>query len=53
MNVPGRAEGNWSWRSTEELLSTADFHKLRDLARSSNRLRMLAKPAIEMAETAL
>ena len=53
MNVPGRAEGNWSWRSTEELLSTADFHKLRDLTRSSNRLRMLAKPAIEMAETAL
>jgi 4-alpha-glucanotransferase len=53
MNVPGRAEGNWSWRSTEELLSTADFHKLRDLTRSSNRLRMLAKPAIETAETAL
>ena len=53
MNVPGHAEGNWSWRSTEELLSTADFHKLRDLTRSSNRLRMLAKPAIEMAETAL
>src|SRR5262249_38393453 len=25
MNVPGRAEGNWSWRCTEELLSTADF----------------------------
>ena len=44
MNVPGRAEGNWSWRSTEELLSTADFRKLRDLTRSSNRLRMLAKP---------
>ena len=53
MNVPGRAEGNWSWRSTEELLSTADFHKLRDLTRSSNRLRMLAKPEIEMAGTAL
>ena len=53
MNVPGRAEGNWSWRSTEELLSTADFHKLRDLTRSSNRLPMLATPATEMAETAL
>jgi 4-alpha-glucanotransferase len=53
MNVPGRAEGNWGWRSTEELLSTADFHKLRDLTRSSNRLGMLAKPAIEMAMTAL
>ena len=53
MNVPGRAEGNWSWRCTEELLSTADFHWLRDLTRSSNRLRMLPNPAIEMAEAAL
>ena len=41
MNVPGRAEGNWSWRCTEELLSAADFHWLRDLTRSSNRLHML------------
>ena len=53
MNVPGRAEGNWSWRCTEELLSTADFHWLRDLTSSSNRLRMLPNPAIEMAEAAL
>jgi 4-alpha-glucanotransferase len=53
MNVPGRAEGNWSWRCTEELLSTADFHWLRDLTTSSNRLRMLPNPAIEMAEAAL
>ena len=53
MNVPGRAEGNWSWRCTEELLSAADFHWLRDLTRSSNRLRILPNPAIEMAEAAL
>jgi len=53
MNVPGRAEGNWSWRCTKELLSTADFHWLRDLTRSSNRLHMLPNPAIEMAEVAL
>ena len=53
MNVPGRAEGNWSWRCTEELLSTADFHWLRDLTRSSNRLHMLPNPAIEMAEAVL
>src|SRR6476620_9689885 len=52
MNVPGRAEGNWSWRCTRELLSTADLQKLRDLTSSSNRLPMLAKPEIEMAETA-
>jgi 4-alpha-glucanotransferase len=53
MNVPGRAEGNWSWRCTEELLSAADFHWLRDLTRSSKRVRILPNPAIEMAEAAL
>ena len=37
MNVPGRAEGNWSWRCTEQLLSAADFQSLRDLTTSSNR----------------
>ncbi len=53
MNVPGRAEGNWSWRCTEELLSAADFHALRDLTRSSNRVRMFPNPAIEMAGAVL
>jgi 4-alpha-glucanotransferase len=53
MNVPGRAEGNWSWRCTEELLSAADFEWLHDLTRNSNRLRIVPKPAIEMAEAAL
>ena len=53
MNVPGRAEGNWSWRCTEEMLSAADFHSLRDLTRSSNRLGMLRAPLTsEMAEAA-
>ena len=53
MNVPGRAEGNWSWRCTEELLSAADFHWLRDLTRNSNRVRILPTPAIKMAEAAV
>src|SRR6266436_46737 len=53
MNVPGRAEGNWSWRCTEELLSVADFHLLQDLTSSSNRLPMVPKPAIEMVEAVL
>jgi len=53
MNVPGRAESNWSWRCTEELLSAADFHWLRDLTRTSNRLHTLPNPAVEMAEAAL
>ena len=53
MNVPGRAEGNWSWRCTEELLGAADFHSLRDLTKSSKRMRMRPNPALEMAEAAL
>jgi 4-alpha-glucanotransferase len=53
MNIPGRADGNWSWRSTEELLSGADFHALQNLTSSSNRLPMVPKPAIEMVETPL
>jgi 4-alpha-glucanotransferase len=53
MNIPGRVEGNWSWRSTEKVLSAADFHPLGDLTRSTNRLHMLPSLAIEMAEAAL
>jgi len=53
MNVPGRAEENWSWRCTEELLSTADFHWLRDLTRTSNRLHILPNRVTEMAAHAL
>jgi 4-alpha-glucanotransferase len=50
MNVPGRAEGNWNWRGTAELLAAADFHWLGELTRSSNRLQTLPSPTIEMAE---
>jgi 4-alpha-glucanotransferase len=53
MNVPGRAEGNWSWRCTKEQLSAADFQSLRDLTASSNRLPVLPNPAMEVAETIL
>jgi 4-alpha-glucanotransferase len=37
MNVPGRAEGNWSWRCTEDMLSDRAFEWLRDLTKNSNR----------------
>jgi len=37
MNVPGRAEGNWRWRCTEEMLSTRTFEWLRDLTNMSGR----------------
>jgi 4-alpha-glucanotransferase len=53
MNVPGRAEENWSWHCTEELLSTADFHWLRDLTRTSNRLDILPNRVTEMAAHAV
>ena len=37
MNVPGRAEGNWRWRCTEEMLSARAFEWLRDLTKVSGR----------------
>ena len=53
MNVPGRAEGNWSWRCTEEMMSAPAFDWLRDLTRSSNRLCKIQSPLTsEMAEAA-
>ena len=37
MNVPGRAEGNWRWRCTDEMLSPHAFKWLRDLTIASGR----------------
>jgi 4-alpha-glucanotransferase len=37
MNVPGRADGNWSWRFTEDMLSLPAFQWLRDLTEGSKR----------------
>jgi len=37
MNVPGRADGNWRWRCTQEMLSDPAFEWLRDLTEHSNR----------------
>ena len=37
MNVPGRLEGNWTWRCTKEMLADPAFHSLWELTRSSNR----------------
>lgn len=37
MNVPGRADGNWRWRCSDEMLSTSNFVWLRDLTIQSNR----------------
>jgi 4-alpha-glucanotransferase len=38
MNVPGRAEGNWRWRSTPEMMPPMAFERLRNLTVVSNRL---------------
>ena len=37
MNVPGRAEGNWRWRSSEGMLSDSRFEWLRELTRDARR----------------
>jgi len=41
MNVPGRAQGNWRWRCTEEMLSASVFQGLRDLTTTSGRCLFL------------
>jgi 4-alpha-glucanotransferase len=54
MNVPGRLEGNWGWRATEEMLSDQAYERLRILTTSSNRLVALATPqAPEMTKAVL
>jgi 4-alpha-glucanotransferase len=37
MNVPGHADGNWSWRVREDMLSSQAFQWLRDLTESCKR----------------
>jgi 4-alpha-glucanotransferase len=37
MNLPGHAEGNWRWRSTEDMLTPEAFRWLHDLTLTSNR----------------
>lgn len=41
MNVPGRAEGNWRWRWTEDILSAPAFQSMLDLTKTTNRLGVL------------
>jgi 4-alpha-glucanotransferase len=44
MNFPGRAEGNWGWRCTEDMLSGPAFERLRGLTATSNRPGIFASP---------
>jgi 4-alpha-glucanotransferase len=38
MNVPGHADGNWRWRTTENTLDDPAFERLRVLTKKSSRL---------------
>ena len=42
MNLPGRADGNWRWRCTEDLLSPVAFQQLYQLTLRSGRLLVSA-----------
>jgi 4-alpha-glucanotransferase len=46
MNVPGRAEGNWRWRATGQMLDTESFEWLGELTKESNRFTCV-KSALE------
>jgi 4-alpha-glucanotransferase len=37
INVPGRADGNWRWRCTEQMLTGPALEGLRELTAASNR----------------
>jgi 4-alpha-glucanotransferase len=39
MNLPGRVEGNWCWRFTEDMLSESALQRLHELTATSSRLR--------------
>jgi 4-alpha-glucanotransferase len=41
MNVPGRADGNWRWRTTEDMLSSPALRALRELTNRSQRLDLV------------
>jgi 4-alpha-glucanotransferase len=38
MNIPGRPDGNWRWRSSQQMISGPAFEWLGSLTKSSNRL---------------
>src|SRR4030095_6017889 len=37
MNVPGRGEGNWRWRCTEDMLSTSALERRRAVTTNASR----------------
>src|SRR5262249_13011532 len=53
MNVPGRPDGNWTWRCTEDMLLTPAFQSLRELTKSSNRMVRRSPLTNEVAQVEL
>jgi 4-alpha-glucanotransferase len=53
MNVPGRPDGNWRWRCTEDTLSGEVFERIRELTKSSSRLTAIESPAQEREREAV
>ena len=49
MNIPGRAEGNWRWRTTRQVLSASSFQWLNDLTKIANRSRIAHSPGMGVA----
>lgn len=49
MNIPGRAEGNWRWRTTRQVLSASSFQWLNDLTKIANRSRIAHSPRMGVA----
>jgi len=48
MNTPGRPDGNWRWRCTEEMLSSPAFERVRSLTDKSSRLPGASSPLPEV-----
>ena len=53
MNVPGRADGNWSWRCPEDMLSLPAFERLQELTDRSRRSIPAMAPQLMMEGTDL
>jgi 4-alpha-glucanotransferase len=49
MNVPGRADGNWRWRASKEMLSDPVFEHLKGLTGSSRRAALQEEAAARNA----
>lgn len=51
MNVPGRADGNWRWRATEEMFLPANFDWLSALTQMTHRSQVTALRGLAAAAT--